>query len=72
MRYRMLEAKALNKLFKPMPSNSLFQEVVVYYDRRGTPNEKVEALYLLKCISFQNLHICICFLNFAAEPNIHL
>ena len=55
----------------PMPSNSLFQEVVDYYDRRGTPNEKMEALYLLKCISFQNLHICF-FLNFVAELNIHL
>ena len=50
MRYRMLEAKALNKLFKPMPSDSLFQEVVDYYDSQGTPNEKMEAHYLLGCI----------------------
>ena len=50
MRYRMLEAKALNKLFKPMPSDSLFQEVVDYYDSKGTPNEKMEAHYLLGCI----------------------
>ena len=50
MRYRMLEAKALNKLFRPMPSDSLFQEVVDYYDSKGTPNEKMEAHYLLGCI----------------------
>ena len=50
MRYRMLEVKALNKLFKPMPSDSLFQEVVDYYDSKGTPNEKMEAHYLLGCI----------------------
>ena len=50
MRYRMLEAKVLNKLFKPMPSDSLFQEVVDYYDSKGTPNEKMEAHYLLGCI----------------------
>ena len=51
MRYRMLEAKALNKLFKPMPSDSLFQEVVDYYDSKGTPNEKMEAHYILGCTS---------------------
>ena len=50
MRYRMLEAKVLNKLFKPMPSDSLFQEVVDYYDSKGAPNEKMEAHYLLGCI----------------------
>lgn len=33
-----------------MPSDSLFQEVVDYYDSKGTPNEKMEAHYLLGCI----------------------
>ena len=50
MRYRLLEAKVANKLFKPMPSDSLFQEVVDYYDSKGSANEKMEAHYLLGCI----------------------
>ena len=50
MKYRLLMAKAQNKLFFKMPSDSLFQEVVDYYDSKGTPNEKMEAHYLLGCI----------------------
>ena len=50
MKYRLLMAKAQNKLFLKMPSDSLFQEVVDYYDSKGTPNEKMEAHYLLGCI----------------------
>ena len=50
MKYRLLMAKAQNKLFLKMPSDSLFQEVVDYYDSKGTPNEKMEAQYLLGCI----------------------
>ena len=50
MKYRLLMAKAQNKLFLKMPSDSFFQEVVDYYDSKGTPNEKMEAHYLLGCI----------------------
>lgn len=50
MKYRLLTAKAQNKLYLPMPSDSLFCEVVNYYDRHGTSNEKMEAHYLLGCI----------------------
>ncbi len=50
MKYRLLMAKAQNKLFLKMPSDSFFQEVVDYYDSKGTPNEKMEAQYLLGCI----------------------
>lgn len=50
MKYRLLEAKVANKLFKPMPSDSLFQKVVDYYDGHGSSNEKMEAHYLLGCI----------------------
>lgn len=50
MKYRMLLAKAQNKLYLQMPSDSVFQEVVSYYDKKGSPNEKMEAHYLNGCI----------------------
>ena len=50
MRHRRLMAKAENKLYKPMPSASVFQDVVDYYDHKGTSNEKMEAHYLMGCI----------------------
>ena len=50
MRHRLLMAKAKNKLYKPMPSDSVFQDVVDYYDHKGTSNEKMEAHYLMGCI----------------------
>lgn len=36
MRYQLLKAKAENKLYLPMPSDSSFQDVVDYYDSKGT------------------------------------
>lgn len=50
MKYRLLMAKVQNKLYLQMPSDSLFQEVVDYYDDKGTSNDKMEAYYLLGCI----------------------
>ena len=50
MRYQLLKAKAENKLYLPMPSDSSFQDVVDYYDSKGTSNEKMEACYLMGCI----------------------
>ena len=50
MRYRMLKAKAENKLYKPLPSDSAFQQVVDYYDSHGSANEKMLSQYLLGCI----------------------
>lgn len=50
MRYRLLMAKAQNKLFLAMPSDSAFQEVVDYYESRGTSNDKMAAHYLMGCI----------------------
>ena len=50
MKYRVLMAKAQNKLFVEMPSVTSFQEVVDYYDKKGTPNERMEAHYLMGCI----------------------
>ena len=50
MRHRLLMAKAENKLYLQMPSDSLFQEVVDYYESKGSSNDKMEARYLMGCI----------------------
>lgn len=50
MKYRLLEAKAQNKLFLQMPTDSVFSEVVRYYTNNGTDNEKMLSLYILGCI----------------------
>ena len=55
MRYRLLAAKAQNKLYLGMPNDSVFQEVVDYYDSKGTSNEKMEAYYLMGCV-YRDLH----------------
>ena len=50
MKWRMLMAKAKNKLYMQMPTDSAFSEVVAYYDRNGSDNEKMQSRYLLGCI----------------------
>ena len=50
MRLLMLKAKAQNKLFLPMPSDTIFNEVVSYYDRHGSANDRMLSRYLLGCI----------------------
>ena len=47
MRNQMLMTEAKNKLDMPLPSDTLFQEVVDYYDDHGTPNQQLMAHYLL-------------------------
>ena len=47
MRYQLLLADALNKTDRPMPSDTVMQEVVEYYDRHGNANERMRAHYLL-------------------------
>jgi len=47
MRYQLLLADALNKTCRPMPSDTVMQEVVDYYDRHGNANERMRAHYLL-------------------------
>lgn len=47
---RLLLAKAQNKLYLQMPSDSIFQEVVNYYDKKGSDNQKMMAYYLMGCI----------------------
>ena len=43
-------ATAQNKLYMQMPTDSAFSEVVAYYDRNGSDNEKMQSRYLLGCI----------------------
>lgn len=50
MKWRMLMATAQNKLYMQMPNDSAFSEVVAYYDRNGSDNEKMQSRYLLGCI----------------------
>ena len=50
MHHLLLTADATNKLYLPMPSDTLFQEAVDYYDHHGTPNQQLKAHYLLGCI----------------------
>lgn len=50
MRLQLLLAKAQNKLYRPMPSDSIFMEVVSYYDSHGSANDRMLSRYLLGCI----------------------
>ena len=51
MRCLLLLAKAQNKVYATMPADSIFEEVVDYYDRHGSHNDQVLAHYLHGCIS---------------------
>ena len=48
--YLLLLAEAENKLYMPLPSDTLFREVVDYYDRHGDANRQLKAYYLMGCI----------------------
>ena len=50
MRHMLLSTQAKNKLYLPLPSDTLFQDVVDYYDDHGTANQQLMAHYLLGCI----------------------
>jgi len=50
MRYRLLMTQAQNSLSLEMPSDSSFKEVVKYYDKHGSPNDRMQAYYLLGSI----------------------
>ena len=49
MRHALLTALAQNKAYVPFTTDSVLLEVADYYDRHGTPNQQVEAHYLLGC-----------------------
>ena len=50
MKYRTLVEKAKNILFMDMASDSSFQQVVNYYEKKGTSKEKMMAHYLQGCV----------------------
>ena len=57
MRRELLRVREMNKNYIPLAAqgdsqspDSVMKEVVAYYDRHGTPAEKMEARYLLGCV----------------------
>ncbi len=50
MRYRLLQAKALNKAFIPFSTDTTMTAVVEWYDRHGNRRERMMARYLLGCV----------------------
>ena len=49
MRHELLRARAMNKSYTPFTTDSTMLAVADWYDRHGTPNERMEARYLLGC-----------------------
>jgi len=50
MRSYLLQARNQNKNYTPFTSDSTMLVVADYFDRHGTPNEQMEAHYLLGCV----------------------
>ena len=48
-RYQLLQAKAMNKTYRPITTDSILEEVAGYYDDHGSANQKMMAHYLLGC-----------------------
>ena len=48
MRYHLLHAKAQNKAYVDFTTDSLLLQLTRYYDRHGTPNDRMLAYYLLE------------------------
>jgi tetratricopeptide (TPR) repeat protein len=53
MKYELLVTSAQNKTFVSFKSDSIMKEVVDYYDSHGTPNDQIQAHYLLGCVYFK-------------------
>ena len=49
MRYEVLLAEAMNKGYVPFTTDSVLKQVVRYYDRHGSNDERLKAHYLLGC-----------------------
>ena len=47
MQEELLHAREMNKEYVDFTTDSVMKEVTAYYDRNGTPNERMEAHYLL-------------------------
>ena len=44
------EADSMNRNYVPMTSDSLLLQACAFYDRHGSPNERMKARYLLGCV----------------------
>ena len=55
MRYGLLRHKAMNKAYISFTSDSIMKEVVDYYDRHGSANERMLANYVLGCV-YRDMH----------------
>ena len=55
MRYELLRAEAQNKLYIDFTTDSVMRQVVQYYDRRGSRNDRLKAHYLLGCC-YRDMH----------------
>lgn len=50
MRYLLLQAEAKNKTWESFTTDSVMLQVVAYYDKHGTNNDRLLANYLLGCV----------------------
>ena len=49
MHHELLRARAMNKAYIIFTTDSVMKQTAEWYDRHGTPNEQMEAHYLLGC-----------------------
>lgn len=50
MHYELIYAKGMNKAFMDFKTDTVMKQVVAYYDKYGSGNEKMQAYYLLGCV----------------------
>ena len=66
------EADSMNRNYIPFTTDSVMLDVVDYYDRHGTPNERMRAHYLLGCV-YRDLgeapHAVDCYLDAIAKAD---
>lgn len=55
MRYLLLYHKAMNKADISFSSDSIMKNVVAYYEKHGTSNERMLAYYMLGCV-YRDIH----------------
>lgn len=55
MRYQLLYHKAMNKADISLSSDSIMKNVVAYYEKHGTSNERMLAYYMLGCV-YRDIH----------------
>lgn len=55
MRYQLLYHKAMNKADISFSSDSIMKNVVAYYEKHGTSNERMLAYYMLGCV-YRDIH----------------